>query len=255
MKTFKIDLPKQDIEIIPLADLHLGDPLCAVEEIKRVIEYIRITPNCYCVLNGDLINNATKSSVSDIYGEILKPMDQLSMASFLLEPIKDKILCMTTGNHEVRTYKQDGIDLMEVLATQLGVNYSPTSALLFIKLGNEKNTHYTHSQGHYTLFLNHGSGGGRSEGSSINKLTSMASIVDADIYIHSHTHVPAIVRNSYYRTNDRARTATQVDKLFVNTNAFLNYGGYADMFEYKPTSRSVPVIKLKANYRFMEAKV
>ena len=38
----------------------------------------------------------------------------------------------------------------------------------------------------YTIYTTHGRGGGRKEGAKAIRLADMASIVDADIYIHSH---------------------------------------------------------------------
>jgi hypothetical protein len=46
-----------------------------------------------------------------------------------------------------------------------------------------------------------------------------------------------------------------VDKLFVNTAAALNYGGYGDRQGYKPASKSSPVIYLDGLKRNMWAKL
>ena len=43
--------------------------------IKERIEYVKNTESAYAVLNGDLMNNALKTSVSDIYSEQLSPME------------------------------------------------------------------------------------------------------------------------------------------------------------------------------------
>ena len=72
----------------------------------------------------------------------------------------------------------------------------------------------------------------------------MASIVDADIYIHSHTHLPMIMKQAFYRTDMSNCIVKPVDKLFVNTAAKLKYGGYGQTFEYKPSSIATPTIYL-----------
>lgn len=259
MKVIKKQLPtnQQEVIIVPLADLHLGDSYCDISKIKEHIEFIKNTPNAYCLLNGDIINNATRTSVSDVYGEKLTPMEQLRFASELLSPIKNKILCVTNGNHEARTYKTDGIDLMEVLTRELGIDdvYSSNSAIVYLQVGTSAKQHHNKrvSQTQYSIFVNHGCGGGHKEGGKMNKLAEMASIVDADIYVHSHTHTPMIMKKAFFRADYVHQTVTQVDKLFVNTSATLNYGGYGETFEFTPSSKETPYIRLSGKKRMMRA--
>ena len=185
MKLIKIDLPKEleKIELHTFADEHIGDEHSDLERLKQRIEYVANTPNAYCVLNGDIIDNATKTSIGDIYANEFNPMQQLEEAVRLFKPLKDKILAITHGNHEARTYKKEGIDLSYLLSVQLGLyeRYSPTSALIFLRFGKSQN-HSSTSKQCYTIFMLHGSGGGRKEGAKAIRLADMASIIDADIY-------------------------------------------------------------------------
>ena len=263
IKSIKADLPREykGIELHAFADWHIGDPLCDMKLIKERIEYVRTTPNAYCVLNGDICNWASKMSVSDVYAEQLTPMQQIEEFVNLIRPIKDKVLAITPGNHEFRSYKTEGIDITEIAARELGLydKYSKTSALLFIRFG-EGNKKESNNSGEYrklcyTVYLIHGSGGGRKEGAKINKLAELASIVDADIYIHSHTHLGAILKQSFHRVDIQNSNAMIVDKLFVNTAANLNYGGYAEIAEYKPASKANPVIYLSGRKKEFTARL
>ena len=87
------------------------------------------------------------------------------------------------------------------------------------------------------------------------RLADMASIVDADVYIHSHTHLPMIMKQGFYRTCEANRSVAPVSKLFVNTAAALDYGGYGEIQEYKPTSKDTPVIYLDGHKRGMTARL
>ena len=256
MKCIKHSLGNFDqLQILPLADLHLGDIHSDGKKINEWLTYIKDTPNCYTILNGDLMNTAIKTSVSDTYLETLTPMEQLKQCVKLFEPIKDKILLVTQGNHEVRIAKQDSIDITELMCTQLGIadRYSPASALLFVQVG-DKGAHCGHWPVQYTIFCNHGSGaGGRLEGGKVNRLVQLANIIDADIYIHSHTHVPAIVRNSYYRVDRRRFAILKVDRLFVNTSSSVEYGSYGEFYAYKPNSLETPLIILDGHQHKMQA--
>jgi hypothetical protein len=101
----------------------------------------------------------------------------------------------------------------------------------------------------------HGSGGGRKEGAKAIRLADMASIVDADIYIHNHTHLPMVMKQAFFRTDIPNSTFGIVDKLFVNGAANLNYGGYGEAQEFKPSSKESPVIHLSGTKKYMSAKL
>ncbi len=255
MRCIKCDLPYADmIEVHPMADLHLGDAHCDFKGIMERIEYIKNTPNAYCILDGDLMDTAIATSVGDTYGATLQPMEQLKQCVTLFEPIKDKILVVLPGNHEHRVYKSDGLDITALMCSQLGLQgkYSSTTALLFIRFGQEGKTGHARRQ-LYTIYVTHGSGGGRKEGGKINRLADLSSIVDADIYVMGHTHLPAVLKEGFYRVSGANSSISLVDKLFVNTAASLDYGGYGDAQGFKPASKCAPVIYLDGHKREMRA--
>ena len=258
MKVIKIDLPRDlpSLEIHTFADEHIGDEHSDLKKLLARIEYVKNTPNAYCILNGDIIDNATKTSIGDTYTQMFNPMEQLAKAVEIFAPLKDKILCITHGNHENRTYKKEGINLSCLMANQLGLadRYTPTSALIFIRFG--EGSHSTrYRKVSYTLYVLHGCGGGRKEGAKANRLADMASIIDTDIYIHSHTHLPMVMKQAFHRIDTSNSTVALVDKLFVNTAANLKYGGYGEAGEFKPTSTDTPTIYLNGSKKYFEAKL
>ena len=258
MKVIKIDLPSEleQIELHTFADEHIGDEHSDIKRVLQRIEYVKNTPNAYCILNGDIIDNATKLSIGDVYTQVLNPMEQLERAIAIFEPIKDKILCITHGNHENRTYKNEGINISRLIATQLGLadRYSPTSAVLFIRFGKDTpSNHYRKFR--YTVYVLHGSGGGRKEGAKAIRLADLANIIDTDIYIHSHTHLPLIMKQKFHRVDNHSSTVELVNKLFVNTASNLDYGGYGEAAAFKPTSTDTPVIYLSGTKKYFEAKL
>lgn len=257
MKCIKCNLPfAETIEIHPMADLHIGDSMSDAKSIMERIEYIKKTPNAYCILDGDLMDTAIASSIGDTYGANLMPMEQLKLCVKIFEPIKDKILAVLPGNHENRIYKSDGLDITELMCSQLKIpqKYSPTTALLFIRFGTNSSTHH-HRPILYTVYVTHGTGGGRREGGKVNRLADLASIVDADIYIHAHTHLPLVFKESFFRVSGSNSSVALVDKLFVNLAASLNYGGYGDKAGFKPASKRSPVIYLDGLKHDMWAKL
>ena len=258
MKVIKVDLPKElaQVEIHTFADEHIGDEHSDIKRVLSRIDYVKNNPNAYCILNGDLVDNATRTSIGDIYTQVFNPMEQLKRAVEIFAPIKDKILCITHGNHENRSYKKEGLNISSLIATQLGLadKYTPTSAVVFVRVGNG-GKHMHNRKVLYTLYVLHGNGGGRKEGAKAIRLADMAGIVDTDIYIHSHTHLPMIMKQAFHRIDNHNYSVTKVDKLFVNTASNLDYGGYGEAGAFKPNSTDTPVIYLNGTKKYFEAKL
>ena len=260
MKVIKTDLSDtlQSLELHFFADEHIGDDHCDMKRLKERIDCVANTPNAYCILNGDILDYASRTSIGDIETREFNIMGQLEKAVELFSPIKEKILCITNGNHENRSYRKEGIDISKMIAMQLGLVdiYSPTSAFVFLRFGHAPNKHgRKDDKVLYSLYVNHGSGGGRKEGAKAIRLADMAGIVDADIYVHSHTHLPMTMKQGFFRTDPRNLSVTNVTKLFVNTAANLGYGGYAAAQEYKPPSKDTPVVYLSGVKKEMTAEL
>ncbi len=251
MRCIRVERPREwaEAHLYVIADEHIGDAhhdaLCLDAKIKR----IQNDAHALVIVNGDLLNTALRHSVSDVYSEKMPLGAQIEYATKLLEPIKDKIIAGTIGNHEYRAYKEAGIDVMAVVFANMNISdrYLHEGGLIYIRFG--QNGTRDHGRQHppkqwYSVYVTHGSGGGRKEGAKAIRLVDMATTVDADIYIHSHTHMPMVLRKCFYRADPHNCTAVQVDRLFVNTAASLNYGGYGQMYEYSPSSKQSPVITL-----------
>lgn len=251
MYSVKITRPADwnDARIYILSDLHIGDPHVNEQNIYDRIQRIVDDKHGLCILNGDILNTALRNSVSDVYGELMSPRQQLEYAVKLFTPIRDKIIGANAGNHENRVYKNDGIDMMRIVCRELGCEdrYAPEGVLIFLSIGKQSaKLHNDPVQ--YTIYATHGSGGGRKEGAKAIRLADMASIVDADIMIHSHTHLPMIMRNGYFRVDKRNKTVKRIERLFVNDASTIEWGGYSQAQEYKPSSTRSPVIHIRGDY-------
>ena len=236
MKVIKRDLGTEfkSIKLLALSDLHIGDRLCNLKLIKDVLEEVKNSDNTFIILNGDLINNATKNSVSNVYDDNLTPMESIVKLCEILEPIKNRILVIHPGNHEARTYKEDGIDIIRIVAKQLGIEdrFSEGWWYLYLTLGlGEKGRPVM-----YTITGVHGYGGGRKSGGKINNLVEMGDKVIADIYVMGHTHTPIMTRNTIYTPDFQHRTLVKRDKYYLMTNSFLEYGGYGEMLGFTPST-------------------
>lgn len=250
MKEFniKLDYNKNNFQLMVLGDMHIGDENCDMEMIEKAIDYVKSKKDCYVILNGDLINNALKTSKSDTYKETMSIEDEQDLLIELLTPIKNKILVMATGNHENRTNLLSGINPLKAVAHALGIRDKLTdnSYLLNIEFGKYHSMGNRHNK--CVIFGIHGgTGGGRRIGSTANALQDMALIrPDMDLYIHSHTHNNVSYSDMVFLYDKKTKKTKEHRRFFYNANAFLKYGGYAEQKGYRPTDRTPNVITVNA---------
>jgi predicted phosphodiesterase len=252
MKIIKRDLGEQfqRIKLLCLSDFHIGDELCNLKLIKEVLNDIKNSPNTFVILNGDLMDNATSSSVGDTYNASMTPTEQILYLCDLLEPIKDRILCIATGNHEQRTQKNDGVDIIRLVSKQLGIEdrYSNGWWYIYLTLGMCNK----HRPVMYTITGVHGYGGGRKNGGKINNLVEMSDKVIADIYVMGHTHTPIMTRNSIFVPDYQHRSLVKKDKYFLMTNSFLEYGGYGEKYGFTPSTTQHQEIELDGTKKLIK---
>ena len=261
MKCIKNDLPENlsKIEIEMFSDLHLGSRKCDYKAIQERIKRVQENDYVYAIVLGDVLQNSTKSSCGDVYSDELTPMQQVQKATLMFEPIKDKILGVCSGNHERRSYKTDGVDLLYFMCAELGISdrYDYCSCLLFIRFGHN-NRHAKSGSGLrkqcYTLYMTHGDGqGGRTIGGKANGLQRRGQVVDADIIVTGHTHAPLSFRDCCYKIDYQNSGIVKREQLFVNASATLNYEEYAELYGMKPSSKQSPVIILNGTKKEMLA--
>lgn len=212
--------------IIPIADVHLGDPLSDRNKLDNTL-YYALQNNAYIVLLGDIMTADIKNSVSNVYRAKLNPQEELEQAIQIFKPVADRILGIVQGNHERRIERETGIDVSKIFALEIGLQerYAPESILLDIKIG--KNPHgkpYI-----YTVICTHGWGGGRKLGSKFNNTREAKNILyDADVYITGHHHCALFGAEGlryYDKRTDKHYTLTQ---FLIGANGFLRYGDYSE---------------------------
>lgn len=232
-----------NITIIPIADVHIGDRLSNLKLLKEALQRIKNEPNTYTIINGDLCNMALKNSKSDVYSDNLSPMEQVLKATELLEEIKDKILIITTGNHEDRITKETNIDTTRLIAKQLGIEdrYADAWWYLYITFGKDRQKRPIT----YGITGLHGYGGGRKSGGKINRLEDMSNVVIADLYLMSHTHKPISTKSCIYIPYYQSKTLTKQEMYYLMTNSFLESdGGYGEKMGFPPSNTSLTEAQL-----------
>lgn len=249
----------QDIDkitIIPISDVHIGDKTANLKAFREVIEQIKNEPNTFTILNGDLCNIALKNSKSDVYNDELTPMEQVLQIIKFLEPIKDKILVMSNGNHEDRITKDTSIDVLYLVAKQLHLEqvYSPSWWYLYLSFGKNK-AKGDNRKLLYTISGYHGFGGGSTTGAKANKVKKMSQVVLADIYLMSHVHEPINTKGVIFVPDYQHKSIVKKEMYYCISNSFVEYeGSYAEKMGLIPSNTGINEIVLdgtKKNIRLI----
>lgn len=218
---------KEEITILPLSDLHLGASGCNLQKIKDTIKDIKDNPNCYTFLCGDIIDNGVKTGKGlGVYENVLSPYQQVQLAIELLEPIKDRILCIVSGNHEARSKNDVDINPLYMICCELGIQDRYRDALGVVKvvLGARKNNEGLGRCHTYTFLVHHGKG--TSESAIKKDKEFINSFEDVDCIITGHTHSGRVHKYQKYGIANNGNVYKK-DVLIVVCNSFLEDAEYA----------------------------
>ena len=250
----------------PLSDVHIGSPHFAEEVWDQWSDYLVSTPGVSTMLNGDGLNAALTTSVSDVYSEKLAPGEAASLLERKLRPLAEQGILdgITRGNHEARIWRAAGLDPLEFLADKLGVPYTPHGMVLVYHVGDQT----------YRMFVRHGTGNGAGTvGAQANQLERAARIIEADIFVTGHTHTQLAFPRDVFRlkrdlggeqvpirTGGRAYTVRgdcveRHKMMFVSSGSFLAYEPYAAERGYPPAHIGAPRVFMDGRSKDIHASV
>lgn len=241
-----------DINIYPIADVHFGSILHNERAWNDFCKTVMKEENNYFILNGDLINNNTRSSVGSSFEDNIRPRDQKRMMCDMLYPIKDRILCMVSGNHENRSMKDADDDPTYDIACKLDIEdvYRQDAAFLRLYVGERKHgKRNPHVLATYNFAVTHGSGGGMYTGASVNRNERFGSYIDGiDCLVVGHSHKPVLSRPGKLKMDSQSAQVKVESFLVISCVSWQNYGGYALRKMLQPSEICNPqIIQLETN--------
>lgn len=207
-----------------VGDVHVGSPQCNTELVLEALDELWGC-GAFVVGMGDYIENATKHSVSDVYGQVLPPQEQLNKVRRLFQRFADagRLIGLLRGNHEIRTYRSTGFSPTRVLCDSLGVSYLGDAQFLKVRAGGNN----------YHVYVTHGFSGARTRGGKINALIRLTRCAVADLYVMGHVHDLEHVVRPTLRVDNRNKVVVRRDAHFVLSGHFLDYvGSYAQRKAY-----------------------
>ena len=116
-------IKESNVQLIGYGDLHAGSLTYNEKKALEIRDYIK-EENCIWIGMGDFVESATRHSVgSGVYQQKMNPNEQIKYLRNLLDPIKDKCMGIIKGNHEERIFKDDGVDIADIICYELGIPY------------------------------------------------------------------------------------------------------------------------------------
>ena len=242
------------IYVVPLSDFHIGCGHTAIDIIRGYIDWIKEHDNAFTILNGDLLNCATKDSTPELFEDLITPDDAYKQLRELLEPIKGKVLMITRGGHEGEIFRKVGHDYMAQLSYDLGnVPYKPDGGMVGLILRTSSFYSDKPNRGSQTLittiYATHGWGGARTIGAKIKKTEDLVLAVHADCYVLSHDHTQAVHRLNMLEPSSWGAPQPYLKvkrKLLINTGGYIEYSGYIQRKGYTPQDLGTPRIRIEA---------
>ncbi len=210
----------RNLQIKNISDVHKGAKTHLRKPWKETIKTIKKTRYCKAILTGDIIENNTRDSVGEgVYEQELTPDEQLLQIVDDLEPIRNKLLGIKRGNHEKRTSRSQGVDVVNLLAKYLEIPRLQDHSLFTFHFDDVERT----------ILFTHGKSGASTMAGKVRALENLVQIYSADIYLMGHVHQLLTWRNIIY-----GKDGYKLRHFGIN-GSFMDYlDSYAQEGEYRP---------------------
>ena len=247
---------RQDIKIYPISDVHLGAAEHMTREWELFCQRVQNEPNSFIILGGDLINNGTKTSVTNCFEETMRPREQKRVMAEMLKPLRHKILAGVHGNHEARNRDVDN-DITYDIFCKLDIEnlYRENVAFVKIRIGDISPKREGSKNPTYVLVISHGSGGGML-GAAANRNQRFGLCLDGcDCLITGHTHHPFVAQSSKIKIDAHNNRVTVQPFKVVSMTSWLGWGGYAAAKMLLPTGFAPQTITLCGDHKEIKVEM
>ena len=214
---------------------------------------LQCEPDSYIVIDGDMLNNSTRSGVSNPFDETMRPREQKVWLCEQLKGIEDKILAVTGGNHEARSGKDaDDAPLYDVCC-KLGIEdrYRENAVFMIIRFGDKNGNGAKNPT--YTACITHSTGGGIFTGAAVNRNERFGMMIDGlDLLITAHVHKGIVTRPQKLVFDAKNKKVSYKEFVAVSCTSWLEYGGYALRKMLNPASNRLQSVTLHREEKWAE---
>lgn len=220
----------KEAKLFFVGDLHVGAIEANIKGWEAFVQKVIEDKNSFICLMGDLMNNATRSSVSNAFEDTMRPREQKRYLANALAPLSERILCAVSGNHEFRSGKDADDDPMLDVMSKLDLEdlYRQNAAFVKLSFGSRNNGREIVPLQTYVLCCTHGTGGGIYTGAAVNRNERFGMVLEGvDILAVGHTHKGTVSKPSKIVVDSKANSVIQKSMTVVSSCSWLSYGGYA----------------------------
>jgi hypothetical protein len=230
----------KSIVFVPLSDIHVGHIDFDLPYFQSTVAWIK-KKGAITAIVGDMVDaigihdkRFEPKSLDPFFLPYLDNLEHKQAEVFLdlVMPIKSQILWVEPGNHETTIKKRSTFDIVEYIATALGVPTLTDPGFTGLRF------HTGASICSLKIWASHGCFlGGRQRGGKINNLERLPQYFPGcDIYMAGHTHDKWITEGHQIKLSKNF-------KMIENRCYFANTGAFLRTYQDKPTdtwaSRSV----------------
>jgi len=233
--TSKYTLKGKDLlYIIPIGDVHRGNPSCNydfLEYWEKMVNKIK-NPKIFIYM-GDLIEVGSKHVGNSIAVQNLSADEQIIQTAEFINRYEDESRVIIAGNHKKRVEREFDLKIVRLLSYMTGIPYANQYRETF--LINDKP---------FTIHASHGKTSNKhahlAQGAMIRDTTH----VNANLFLQGHNHrldfftSPVFDPKSYKGLGRR---------FYGFTGSFLNYEGYPDDMELPPLPPAFQFITIDKN--------
>ena len=196
----------KNLYLFPLSDIHLGSKHCNLDFFYKWCKKFEDAPDNKAIyLLGDCLEFPTTRV--DAYDVNISTHEALERLIELLEPYKEYIRVVCTGNHEARSLKDFNYDITKQIASRLDAKYTRND--YFDKIIEDDRE--------LVLYMKHGTKVSKNPLLAMNNFVADMNHIKADIYMQGHNHYSAFY-SQYERGYNSGRRAS-----YLFTGHFLNY--------------------------------
>ena len=253
MKTGVVRIKNDVSYIIPIGDLHIGDKAFSDNSRSKLngyLKWVKETPDARIILNGDLLNCATRQSKTSPFEQDMTLEEQITAVCEFLDPVKDRIVGAVCGNHEMRIADFSGYDPTLAILWKLGLDteqiYYKYTGIIKFQVGSN-GVVSEKARNTYTVVFTHTTGGGKLIGSKLNRIDQMrhSTVTNADVYIGSHNHSLSAAPVLSMEYDPYNNSILQRKQTLVSAGSYLEWNdSYAEAMQLEPMKLGSPRIRL-----------
>ena len=263
-----LDSWNERIQIVFIGDLHLGHSQTRENLVADTVQRLK-APNTYWIDLGDSIDAVNMRDPR---------FDPLSLPSWIKLPdladipkaqverykhyfgdLGKTCLARLFGNHEAALQKHSERNIYSELnktinlPSERALGYSGFVRLRFRKRGRRNRIENTWTQ---TIYISHGSGGGKLSGSKVTNLERLPMAFEADIYAVGHTHTKLALQKRLLGLSPKTTEIIDKKLIMINVGSFLDgKNGYPERaglypqalgpieLHFFPRSREIKIIQ------------